>query len=61
MGPPGLMPVRAEVMTLNDELVSSKGQRVVDTAEVIVTTVVEEAGQLDTEAGQLTMVDSTVV
>ena len=46
---------------LNEELVSSRGQSVVETAEVKVTTVVEDAGQLVKDAGQLTMVDSTVV
>jgi hypothetical protein len=49
-----------EVTTLNEEEVKVSGQTVVETAEVKVTTV-EDSGQLETEAGQLRIVDSTMV
>ncbi|HEX3639814.1 MAG TPA: hypothetical protein VHV10_00845 [Ktedonobacteraceae bacterium] len=49
------------MITLNDELVSSRGQTVVETAEVTVTMLVDDAGQLVSDAGQLTIVDSKVV
>jgi hypothetical protein len=49
-----------EVMTLNEEEVKVSGHTVVEIAEVSVTTV-EDSGQLDTDGGQLRIVDSTVV